>query len=96
MQRFEADQLKRFLQTVDSHLDQAVELTVIGGTAALLAYGAKRTKGPRETRLGSHEDGPGARERLSGSGGDPPKLSSRLQRVDRQVGDGDDTGHWRS
>lgn len=41
--RFEAAQLTRFLQAVDRNLQGPTELVVIGGTAALLAYGARRT-----------------------------------------------------
>lgn len=56
MQRFRADQLKHFLRTVDSHLDRSVELIVIGGTAALLAYGAQRTTSDIDTAHQVHRE----------------------------------------
>ena len=39
--RFKANQLIHFLQAVDRHLGEQLDLVVIGGTAALLAYGAQ-------------------------------------------------------
>lgn len=41
--RFKANQLIRFLQAVDRHLGEQLDFVIIGGTAALLAYGAQRT-----------------------------------------------------
>ena len=37
-----SDDLKRLLKSIDTHLDRKVEIILIGGTAALLAYKATR------------------------------------------------------
>jgi hypothetical protein len=41
MTTFQADQIRRFLETVDKHLRSPVRLVIIGGGAALLGHGAK-------------------------------------------------------
>ncbi len=41
-QEYGPDDLKRLLKAIDSHLDRKVEIILIGGTAALLAYKATR------------------------------------------------------
>ena len=42
MRRFEAKELRRFLQAVDDQLSEPHTLLIIGGSAALLAYGVQR------------------------------------------------------
>jgi len=41
MRQFEADDLKRFLVAVDERLSEPFTLCIIGGSAALLAYGVR-------------------------------------------------------
>lgn len=40
--KYGPDDLKRLLMSIDAHLDRKVEIILIGGTAALLAYKATR------------------------------------------------------
>ena len=41
MKRFNREQILEFLTEIDDHLDEPVAMEIIGGAAALLAYGAQ-------------------------------------------------------
>jgi hypothetical protein len=43
MRRYERDELRRFLEAVDKSLARSVHVVIIGGTAAALRYGVRRT-----------------------------------------------------
>jgi hypothetical protein len=49
MDRFDADELRRFLRAVDEHLDGEAHLRVIGGGAAALGYGVPVTTSDIDT-----------------------------------------------
>jgi hypothetical protein len=43
MKKFDAKQIRAFLEALDRHLDEPRRLVLIGGSAAALAYGVERT-----------------------------------------------------
>jgi len=93
MQRFEASQLKRFLKAVDRHLPQPFRLQVIGDSAAVLAYGARRVTRDIDTwddayrqitpalQAASKETGLNIPVEHPGVADGPYNLEERLQRV---------------
>ena len=49
MKRFAPEQLRRFLEVVDGHLDQSAEITLIGGSALAIGYGVGRATNDIDT-----------------------------------------------